>query len=162
MNLFIQKLSYLKILKPIDYCFFIGLYLINVYIRLIIAFGSFKTMTRWLGHSHKCYKLSSIISEEQMNISRRISLIIKIIEKSSPWHTKCLAQAILARTILGFYRIPYVAHLGAILNSNQKMTMKAHAWIKVGNRIVTGREGHRSFTIIGTFIDKSIIENITL
>jgi hypothetical protein len=162
MNLFIQKLSYLKILRPSDYCFFIGLYLINVCIRLIISFGSFNTMARWLGHSHKCYQLSSIISEEQMNISRRISLIIKIIEKSSPWHTKCLAQAILARTILGFYRIPYVVHLGATLHSNQKITMKAHAWIKVGNRIVTGKEGHRTFTIVGTFIDKSIIDNITL
>lgn len=160
MNTFIKKLSHLKILNMSDYLFIIVLYLINIIIRLTISFGSFKTLTQWLGHGYHRTELSSLITPEQMDVSRRVSLVVNIIDKTSPWHTKCFAQSILARIMLGFYKIPYVAHLGVTLNTEEVISMKAHAWIKVANRVVTGRNGHRAYTIIGTFIDKSIIENI--
>ena len=39
--------------------------------------------------------------------------IVEIAGRSTPWRPKCLVEAIMVRTLLAYYRIPYVLHLGA-------------------------------------------------
>jgi hypothetical protein len=70
----------------------------------------------------------------------------------TPWETKCLVQATMARFLLGVYGIPYILHLGTLMTHNDEEPLKAHAWVKVGPWIIVGGEGHQAFAIVGSWV----------
>jgi hypothetical protein len=70
-------------------------------------------------------------------------------------------QAIMAKTLLHYYGIPYVMHFGVKKVSYASEGMNAHAWVKVGPRIISGRQGHHDFSIVGSFVSPSVLEKRT-
>jgi len=158
---------FLKILRKIRTAFCLPLteklwilllYPFSGLVRAAILLLPFKYLSRYLGQHHQNHELSPLVSESQRLLAWRIGRITELVARYTPWESKCLVQAIMAKTLLNFYHIPYVIHLGAKMTKDPKEPMKAHAWVKVGAWIITGREGHRAFGIVSSFVTPSLID----
>lgn len=77
--------------------------------------------------------------------------------KYTPWKSACLVQALIATWLLAYYHIPYVLHLGVARATPQGDDLQAHAWLRVGQWVITGREGHQAFTVVATFVAPSLL-----
>ncbi|WP_410483303.1 lasso peptide biosynthesis B2 protein [Teredinibacter sp. KSP-S5-2] len=121
-------------------------------VRLMIVSLPFNIYSRFLGHYYRNFLLSSLVSQEQLRLAWRIGRIIESVCKYTPWKSKCFVQAVLARILLGMYNIPYVLHMGTRLTGMPDQPMKAHVWVKVGPWIIVGREGHRAYPVVATFL----------
>ncbi len=58
-----------------------------------------------------------------------------------------------ARMMLKRRRFSSTIYLGVLKDDQEGM--KAHAWIRYGEQILTGAQGHRQFTVVATFGDNS-------
>lgn len=61
----------------------------------------------------------------------------------------CLAQAIAAQAMLRRRGIASTVYLG--LAREARYGLGAHAWVRSGGMILTGRAGHRRFHVVATF-----------
>jgi len=101
-----------------------------------------------------------------MHTAWRIGRISELVSKYTPWESKCLVQVLMVRALLAYYHIPYVMHLGVTKAMAQESgeegdsIMKAHAWLSVGAWVVSGGDGHRAFTIVATFVQPSLLDNV--
>lgn len=127
-------------------------------IRAAILILPFKRLSPYLGQHYQNCELSPLVSESQRLLAWRIGRITELTARYTLWDSNCLVQAFMARTLLEIYHIPYVVHLGAKMTGDTSGPMQAHAWIKVGTWIVTGRDGHRAFGIVSSFVAPSILE----
>ena len=97
---------------------------------------------------------------------RQIALITREIARAAenvPWNSVCLPQAIAAKYMLNRRGIPSTLYLGvatgdalekirkADSHSESQDAMAAHAWLKTGDRFITGRAGHEQFTVVSCF-----------
>ena len=81
----------------------------------------------------------------------RISWAVQTASRYTPWESKCLAQAMAAKMMLKLRRLPSTAYLGLLKEGEDGL--KAHAWIRCGDRILTGAQGRRQYTVVGVFGD---------
>lgn len=83
------------------------------------------------------------------NIAREVQWSIA---RVAPWLTRprhaCLAQAIAASRMLSRRGIHWTLTIGV---GRQSAGLNAHAWLRCGNRIVTGRRGIRNVTPMATY-----------
>jgi hypothetical protein len=131
-------------------------------VRAAILMLPFSLLSRSYGRYYSNTQCSPLVSEQQQMLAWRIGKVAELAARYTPWESKCLVQAIMVRTLLGFYGIPYVMHLGARMTGDEKEPMKAHAWIKVGPWIISGREGHRAYGVVSSFVSPSIFNQKTL
>lgn len=64
-----------------------------------------------------------------------------------PWRCACLPQAMAAKRVLARRGYPSTLYLGV----RKDDTLEAHAWLRYGSRIVTGKREMPSFTPISSF-----------
>jgi hypothetical protein len=62
-----------------------------------------------------------------------------------PWNAKCLVQALAGKLLLKFFHLPGTIFFGVLKEDGK---LKAHAWLKAGNQFISGKEGHRKFTVV--------------
>jgi len=77
----------------------------------------------------------------------RIGWAIERVSKIVPWNSVCLDQALAAQRMLSRRGIGGVLYLG-VAKDEEGRGLKAHAWLKCGDRFVTGRKGHGEFTVV--------------
>ncbi len=65
------------------------------------------------------------------------------------WRSKCYEQAIAAKMILRGYGLESTLYYGVAKDAGGQLL--AHAWLRCGDYIVTGRMGMDQFTVVGTF-----------
>ena len=92
------------------------------------------------------------VSEAQQRLAGCIGRLTALAAQYTPWQSACLVQAIVAARVLAYYHIPYVLYLGVAKATPPSDGLQAHAWLRVGQWIVTGREGHQAFTVVATFV----------
>ncbi|MCG8609176.1 MAG: lasso peptide biosynthesis B2 protein [Pseudomonadales bacterium] len=120
-------------------------------VRAIILLIPFRKVAPYLGEHHQNIQFLTIASIQEQELAKRIGQIVEMASRYTPWQSKCLVQAIMARTLLWYYRVDYVMHLGAKMTKDVDEPMKAHAWLSVGSSVITGRAGHSSFGILTTY-----------
>jgi hypothetical protein len=81
-----------------------------------------------------------------------ISWAVRTASRYTPWESKCLAQAMAAKMMLKRRRFPSTLYLG-LLKEGEK-GLSAHAWLRCGDRILTGAPVHRQFTVVAAFGDR--------
>jgi hypothetical protein len=121
-------------------------------IRLAILTLPFRILSPRYGVFCRNDQLSTLVTSEQQLTAWRMGRMADQVSCYTPWESKCLVQALMVRTLLGYYRIPYVMHLGATLTDDSNEPMKAHAWVRVGRWVVSGGDGHQAFGIVGSFV----------
>ncbi len=133
------------------------LFPISGFIRLSLLTIRFRWLVRSLGQHYKNHQVSSLVSQQELDVAWRIGRITALVARYTPWQSKCLVQAVMARILLNFYHIPHVICLGARLTGDHTDPMKAHAWVKVGPWVVTGREGHQSYPVVSVFVSSTLL-----
>lgn len=86
-------------------------------------------------------------------VAEEVALVIKMSSPFTPWRSNCLAQAIAGKMMLWRRGIPSTLYLGLKKDANQ---LEAHAWLRVGEQIVTGGAVKPQFKTISFFGASSI------
>ncbi|GJM41135.1 MAG: hypothetical protein DHS20C20_14170 [Ardenticatenaceae bacterium] len=103
---------------------------------------------------------ATAVASEVDNRADRIGWAVRAVARRTPWESACLAQAISAKAMLRRRQIPTTLYLGLAKDKSQQM--QAHAWLRCGEAIITGRAGHEQYTIISTFADADSEEEVAL
>lgn len=93
------------------------------------------------------------ICEETFDSSaKQIGWAVGAVGNRLPWQGTCLIQAMAARQMLRRRSISNVLYFG--VKKNKISLLDAHAWLSVGNHIVTGKRGHQQFSVLSIFVDR--------
>ncbi|WP_444995385.1 lasso peptide biosynthesis B2 protein [Aliikangiella sp. IMCC44359] len=144
-------------LPLIEKIWFLVLYPYSGLVRAAVLFIPFRYWVGLLGVHYTNVQLSTLTNHSQEVMARRIGRVIELTARYTIWESRCLVQALMAKTLLRFYGIPYVIYLGVKLPEETVKTMGAHAWTSVGNLIITGRKGYKSFAIVSVFVEPEIL-----
>lgn len=109
----------------------------------MIRIFSFKRYLHWLKNpSH------DIPSDKTI---KQVYHTIKRIDKFAFWPTNCYTQAIAARLIFKRRNIKSKIYLGMTKDSEGKLL--AHAWTKIGDKIITGGGNLEKYKVLYIFDD---------
>lgn len=125
--------------------------------RLLEAAGALMVvgvLLRWLRFPRLAARLGAHMAESHdapAGAARREAALIRWAVESAarhlPWKPMCLPQAIAAQWMLRRRRIPCTLYLG--VDPGQRYD--AHAWVRVGQVIVTGGPLQERFAVVSTF-----------
>ena len=90
----------------------------------------------------------------------RVTPLVRAIDRAArhlPIENRCLDQALCGFFMLRRRRLPSDLYLG--VDRNESREIVAHAWLKSGDCFVTGRIGHRNYTIISVFARRPSARN---
>lgn len=152
-----EKLQRLWHLPLHEKYWIVFLYPYSGIIRFALLSAPFRWLAHGLGQHYHNVQFSPLVSAQQRQQAWRIGRIVERIAAYTPWQSKCLVQAIMVRTLLSVYGIPYILYIGASLTKNTDTPMKAHAWVKVGPWVVSGREGHKAYAVVSAFVSQQTI-----
>ena len=86
--------------------------------------------------------------EEGQRASRRVRRAIMRAAGNVPWEATCLAQAIAAKAMLRARDVPSTLYFGVAKNDG---AVRAHAWVRVGETVITGEREMNDYEVILTF-----------
>lgn len=119
-------------------------------IRIAILTRPFKQIIRPLRH-HNHIKPPQTVQLRKMKKASLVGEAITRAAKITPWESACLAQALTGWRMLQRQGIPGVIYLGVCKENETSTAIKAHAWAKCGESIITGAQGHKAFTVVSAF-----------
>lgn len=82
---------------------------------------------------------------------KTIRTVVMRVCKNTPWESKCMVQALTAKWLYKKYHIPSTIYFGIKNDPENKGSIKAHAWLRVGDLIATGKSGSRSFNVVNFY-----------
>lgn len=88
-------------------------------------------------------------TDQELQLLRTVSRAVHAMSRFTWWESQCLVKAIAAMKMLERRGIPSTLYLGSARNNEGQMV--AHAWLRSGSYIVTGKEGHEKYTVVGIF-----------
>jgi hypothetical protein len=145
----LQKIKKFSKLSMEEKSLFIEAYCILGMIRMAILKIPIKQLICSLGYE--------TVKEEPTDFSRAEEKtafsIGKAVEQAAAntlWESTCLAQSLAAQKMLHRRKIFGIIVIG-IEKSEESGQIKAHAWSKYGETIITGKNGYERFTILSIF-----------
>ena len=146
----IRKIKKFTALSPKERALFIEAYYTLGVMRAAILRVSFKHLTRSLEHRANRAEVP-VLDDAQMQTALAVGQAIRQAAAYTPWESACLAQSLTAQRMLKKRGIPGVFYLGAAKDEEGEAKMRAHAWSKCGESIITGGSGHEKFTVLSVF-----------
>jgi hypothetical protein len=120
--------------------------------RLSVVLLPFRWVARAFG------KQASLTTEQgdttQTWLIRRVGIVVNKVSRHVPWTSKCLDQALAAKIMLARRGISTTVYFG-VMNDEQG-ELAAHAWLRSGNKYVTGGDIRDRYTVINTFADERV------
>jgi transglutaminase superfamily protein len=80
-------------------------------------------------------------------IAREVGWAVRAAAPKTPWKSACLAQALAGKWMLGRRGLHGTIRLGVAKDADRNL--HAHAWLYIGDRIVTGGGTAGRFTAVG-------------
>ena len=124
---------------------------------LMIVAVPFKYIAPRLGINCGTTKPVTTLSGAGTKRASQIGRTVKLAASYAPWRADCYPQAIMARLLLGIYRLPYTVSMGLRRDPAQG-AMLAHAWVECGDVCVTGGDGNELFKPVGIFASRNRVE----
>lgn len=89
-------------------------------------------------------------TEEQVTAARAVCRVVRSAARHLPFECACLQQALAARAMLRRRNIPSIIHIGIAKGQGEQADpgLDSHAWLTVGEAVLTGKEGHERFNVI--------------
>lgn len=114
--------------------------------RILILLVPFKRMASVLG------QLNYVTSPEGNGVTdydqvKRTGTILSALSQYLPWRSLCFEQALAGMMLLRCKGISSTIYFGVYQSKN---SIEAHAWLRSGDRIVTGARGRERFTVVFT------------
>ena len=128
-----------------DYFFFIEAWTLLHVTRGFILFLPFKKMAAFLGNSQIETTRDSIADRIALDVSHAVRRAARFTIHSS----KCYDQALTAKLMLAYRKVSSTIYFG--LAKDHDSGLSAHAWVRVGNIIVTGKRAMSKFTPVAWF-----------
>jgi len=91
------------------------------------------------------------LSVSNLNLAREVGHAVLSAANYTPWESACLPQGVAAQWMLKRRHVAGTLYLGVAKADAKPEKLVAHAWLCCGNLILTGREGHRLYTVVATF-----------
>ena len=117
--------------------------------RLLLVTVPFRWVARGLGR--RMAESPASMAESDRMIVQRISWAVQAVSLHAPLGFVCLPQAMAAKWMLRRRGLESTLYLG--LRAGERATLSAHAWLRSGDRILTGRSESPGHQVIATFGD---------
>ena len=114
------------------------------FFRVALNFLPVQRLTAWMGNAAQ----SSLSQAEPTQTLRRIEWSIDAVVRHVPFTFVCFPQCLAAYFMLRRRHIASKLFYGVTRDADQ---LKAHTWVKVGDRTVVGGELESRFTVLTTF-----------
>ena len=118
-----------------------------VYSFILVRFIPLRWFNHILGEYNKEFNIEP--DEQKRDIIRLIQKNIRRCKKVLPWNVKCFEEAIAAKKMLEKQNVKTTLYLGVDKELEKKLI--AHAWLKTGNKIITGSKGHKKYAVVGFY-----------
>jgi hypothetical protein len=121
---------------------------LSVLFMIIVHLLPYKLYKRFLG---KPLNSDEFLEIEPSRV-KTVEIIHRSVKRSGkylPWPHKCLINAIVAKRLLNKQNIPSVLCLGVAKTPGEGL--KAHAWVKCGTIVVTGKRGMEKYKAVSWF-----------
>lgn len=115
---------------------------------LRVRFLPFRSLRPHLGTEGK--EASPVLTAAQAAYAREVSWALSAISRRLPRPPTCLAQAAAARSVLATRGVPATVYIG-VASPPPGRVVDAHAWLRCGDRIVSGRAEARRYKPIVCF-----------
>ncbi|MEM7134232.1 MAG: lasso peptide biosynthesis B2 protein [Chloroflexota bacterium] len=112
--------------------------------RLLVLLLPFRYTASLLGEVSREGAESTLKEPEQIE---RIGVILRWLSRYLPWRSMCFEQALAGMLMLKRRGLDGTIYFGVQKGPEQ---MKAHAWLRCGNQIITGAAGRERFTVLFT------------
>jgi hypothetical protein len=113
----------------------------------------FRRIAAWLGTSGAVGQ--SAATDEEMRVAGEIGWAVGVVARRVPWDGRCLAQALAATGMLRRRGLEGTVSFGAAREGASELELgagfSAHAWLQVGECVVTGGPGRERFKTLTTF-----------
>jgi len=117
--------------------------------RAAILLLPFRKITGMMGLVQGSTPLESIPS---MSVAPAdIEWAIRAAARRTNWESACLAQALTGMAMLARRGCTATVYLGVARDESGVGTMKAHAWLRCGDTILTGAAGYDGYVPISSF-----------
>jgi len=128
-----------------DYINFIEAWMLLHAMKLTILIIPFKRIAGRIGKVHSETSLEPVFSDGLPNVEQAI----RRASRYTIHQSKCYDQALTGKVMLKRRRLPSTLYFGLAKDSTNSLT--AHAWVRCGNRIITGKAGVEGYTVIVCF-----------
>lgn len=118
-------------------------------VRLAILLVPFRRLARVLGKHMQESPLQE--NSVKLETARQIGRVVETVSRYTPWESKCLVQAIVGKILLRQRGIANTLYLG--VGRDEEKNLAAHAWLRCGEKILTGGQGRNRFSIVSKFFD---------
>jgi hypothetical protein len=115
--------------------------------RWIVRMAPFRWIAPHLGR--RMTESPMVVSAKERQLASRIQWAIQAVVRHAPIKFVCLPQALAAQWMLRRRRLAGTLYLGLLWQEREKM--QAHAWVRVGEHILTGREESFSHQAVAAF-----------
>jgi hypothetical protein len=108
--------------------------------QLLIVFIPFRVYSAFFNDKpDRCY--GKVTYQKVLIVRKALLRGLKYL----PWKGKCLAQALTGKLLLRKVGLPGTIYLGIKKDTGK---LEAHAWLISGHQFVSGKEGHKKFTVV--------------
>lgn len=109
----------------------------------------FRRIAPLLGRDMRAAVAVPLAGEQEVARALHIGRAVRTAARYTPWQSRCLAQAMAARALLGLCGLPYGLYLG--VDGRGRSAVVAHAWVCCGRAAVTGGHAFGRYAVVGTF-----------
>ena len=131
----------------IDYLLFVEAWCLLHLAKLVILFMPFKKIASWMGS----LGVESAYDLHSTDFSTKIEHAVRRASRYTLHKSKCYDQALTAKALLGQSILPATIYFGLAKESENQLM--AHAWVRCGNKIISGKVGMECFTVVAYFGD---------
>ncbi len=107
----------------------------------------FRRIAAWLGTPGT--ESPTTVTTEAAGIAQSIGWAVSALGSRVPWDGRCFAQALAAAAMLRRRGVEGTVSFG--VRDEESAGFTAHAWLRVGSRVVTGGAGHQGYKALTTF-----------
>lgn len=115
--------------------------------RIAMACVPFRRIAVWLGTPGA--ESPYTVTPEHAFIAEQIGWAVSALGRRVPWDGRCLAQALAATAMIRRRGVEGTVSFG--VKQGESAGFEAHAWLRVGSRMVTGGAGHERYQAFTTF-----------
>lgn len=122
-----------------------------VWAKILVQTLSFPRLARRLGRTQ--IETSREISATDRALAVDVSWAVQAVARHVPLGFVCLPQAIAAQSMLRRRGLPTTLYFGVALQREKSISIGSHAWLRTGDKIVTGEEQIRGRPAVAWFGD---------
>lgn len=129
---------------------YLTVFFYSAFVRFCMLFVKYKLYESLLGERGKIAPDIDLTSFQLQKI-QQVKTVVLASSKYTLWQSKCMVQALSAKWLLNKYQIPSTIYFGVVKDNQNDKKLKAHAWLKINQMIITGAKGHQKFKVVNFY-----------